>query len=67
MHIDFSSAIDNALLVAAREAALRRNARNTVKFKSSRWSALPNGVRSVSRSRSPSAPVTEATPVVHAH
>ena len=67
MHIDFSSAIDNARLMAARDEALRRNAEHTqaVQLKSSRWSALPRGVRSVTRERAPVAPA--AKPKVHAH
>lgn len=68
MHIDFSSAIDNALLAAAREEALRRHAGNTVRFKSSHWSGLPaHGARPVSRERASSAPVTKANPAAHAH
>ena len=68
MHIDFSSAIDNALLTAAREEALRRPTGHTVRFKSGPWSGLPaHGARSVSRGRGPSAPVTKANPVAHAH
>ncbi len=43
MHIDFSSAIDNARFIAERDAALRRYAPQTiaVQLKSSRWCALP--------------------------
>ena len=47
MHFDFSSAIDNARLIAERDAALRRCAQHNVavQLKSSRWCALPAGGR----------------------
>ena len=51
MHIDFSSAIDNARLIAERDAALRHYAQHTVavQLKSSRWCALPAGGRAGAR------------------
>lgn len=53
MHFDFSSTLDNARLIAERDAALRRYAQHTaaVQLKSSRWCALPAGGRIGSRSR----------------
>jgi hypothetical protein len=72
MHIDFSSAIDNARFVAAREEALCRNAGPTVAVqrKSSQWSTLPKGGRPGARGRLSPSPVMKATPVApvaHAH
>lgn len=53
MHFDFSSAIDNARLIAERDAALRRCAQHNVavQLKSSRWCALPPAGRPATRSR----------------
>ncbi|MDI1249058.1 MAG: hypothetical protein PSV13_09370 [Lacunisphaera sp.] len=53
MHFDFSSAIDNARLIAERDAALRRCAQHNVavQLKSSRWCALPATGRTGTRSR----------------
>ncbi|MBI2814218.1 MAG: hypothetical protein HYX71_08030 [Opitutae bacterium] len=50
MHIDFSSAIDNARLIAARAAASRQNSA-AVPLTSSRWCALPSGGRGETRGR----------------
>jgi len=50
MHIDFSSAIDNARLIAARHTALRSHA-DAVHFKSAQWGALPSGGRTEARGR----------------
>ncbi|MDI1318836.1 MAG: hypothetical protein PSW75_01405 [bacterium] len=67
MHIDFSSAIDNARLIAARDEALRPHGEHTVavQLKSSHWSALAQEVRSGSRRRPSSTPAPKAKPVAH--
>jgi hypothetical protein len=64
MQIDFSSVIENARLIAARDAALRRCAQHSaaVQLKSSRWCALPAGGRSGSRSPA-TVPAASAKPV----
>lgn len=51
MQFDFCSAIDNARLIAERDAALRRCAQHAVavQLKSSRWCALPAGGRPAGR------------------
>jgi hypothetical protein len=66
MHIDFSSAIDNARLIAERDAALRRYAQHTVAvhLKSSRWCALPPGGRAGARSRT-AVPALSVKPAAH--
>ncbi len=50
MHIDFSSAIDNARFIAARDASLRQPP-VAVQLKSSLWCALPPGDRAETRGR----------------
>jgi len=69
MHIDFSSAIDNARFHAAREEALRRNAGHTVaaQLKVGQWSALPKDGRPPARGRQLSSSATKITPFAHAH
>ncbi len=68
MHIDFSSAIDNALLLAAREAA-RRHAghQGAVPSQSGHWNSLPKGGRPSTRGRLSPSSGTKTHPVSHAH
>lgn len=70
MHIDFSSAIDNARFFAARHAAVRPHSAG-IQLKSGRWGAVPSGDRPEVRARAALPAVNIKSPAggrsVHAH